>query len=278
MYVKRKESLDRITTKKPQKYFFIDESGDAAFYANGKRLLVGEKDFKPLLLMGMIEIEDKQSIHKFLISFQEEIKKDPLYNSLKCVKDPDGWYLHAKNDQIEIRTKFVEELRKLNGFRTFVVIGRKRLDLFQSKHNSNESEFYFDMIFHLLKDRLNDENVHYQIFLANRKGNDALKLKEAINKAIQRDNQKRKTKLTIQFDCRTIPSSTTPELSIVDYMLWSLQRYILLKEARYYMALREKYNLIIDLYDYNNYGSNYYSKSNPFDLEKASEFESGGYV
>jgi hypothetical protein len=276
--LKRRKSLDKTIAKKPQRYFFIDESGDAAFYASGKRLLVGEKDFKPLLLMGMIELEDKASIYKYLNSFQDEIRKDPLYNSLKCVADADGWYLHAKNDQVEIRAKFVEALRKLEGYRTFVVIGRKRLKIFQTKHNSNESEFYFDMIYHLLKDRLNDENYYYQIFLANRKGNDAIKLKEAINKAIERDNQKRKTKLEIHFDCRTIPSSTTPELSIVDYMLWSLQRYILNKEARYYLALKEKYNLIIDLYDFKNFKTNYYHKNNPFELEKASEFERGGYA
>jgi len=81
---------------------------------------------------------------------------------------------------------------------------QKRLRTFQSKHNSKESEFYFDMIYHLLKDRLNDENVFYQILLAGRKGNDALKLKRSIEKALERDNSKRKTKLDIKFDCRFI--------------------------------------------------------------------------
>lgn len=263
---------------KPKKYLFIDESGDAAFYVNNKKLLIGQEGFKPVLLMGMIEIENKEDTYKFINDFQNNIKSDPLYNSLKCVTDPKSWYLHAKNDQLEIRTKFIEALRKQEGIKTYIVIGRKRLRTFQSKHNSNESEFYFDMIYHLLKDRLNDENVFYQILLAGRKGNDALKLKSSIEKALERDNTKRKTKLDIKFDCRTTPSSTTPELSIIDYMLWSLQRYILSEDNRYYFALKEKYNLIIDLYDFRNFKTNYYNKGNRFEKEKASEFRIDGYV
>jgi hypothetical protein len=43
-----------------KKYLFIDESGDPAFYASGKRLIAGQPGFKPILLIGMIEIEEKK--------------------------------------------------------------------------------------------------------------------------------------------------------------------------------------------------------------------------
>ncbi len=248
--------------KLPKKYIFIDESGDAAFYAKGNKLLIGQDGFQSLLLLGMIV----------------QIKSDPLYNTLKCVSDPKGWYLHARNDQLEIRSKFVENLRQANGFKSFTVIGRKRLNTFQSKHNSNENEFYFDMVYHLLKDRLNDNNYHYQILLAGRNGNSAVKLKDAIEKAIARDNERRKKQLNISYDCRTVPSETTPELSVIDYLLWALQRYILKDDARYFLALKEKYNLIIDLYDFINYKTNYYSSKNRFDKTKASKFKIDGYI
>jgi hypothetical protein len=42
------------------KYFFIDESGDAAFYAKGKKLLIGQEGFQPLILLGLIAVEDKK--------------------------------------------------------------------------------------------------------------------------------------------------------------------------------------------------------------------------
>lgn len=264
--------------KLPKKYFFIDESGDAAFYAKGKKLLIGQEGFQPLLLLGLIVVDDKKAIRDFIVSFQNEIKNDPLYNTLKCVADPKGWYLHARNDQIDIRSKFTETLRKQDGYKSFVVIGRKRLSTFENKHNSNESEFYFDMVYHLLKDRLNDENYYYQIFLSSRTGSSTEKLKDAIDRAIFRDNERRKVTLNIRYNCVTVPSYTTPELSIVDYLLWALQRYILSDDNRYYLALQSKYNLIIDLYDFNNFKKNYYNSKNRFEKSKAGEFKIDGYL
>lgn len=267
---------------KKKTYLFIDESGDASFYAKKNRLLVGTDGFQPLLLLGLVVLEDKNEIHKKIKSLREEIKNDSLYNSLKCVANPKGWYFHARNDQPEIRTKFIELIRKIDGFKSYIVIGRKRLDLFHKKHNKSENEFYFDMVYHLLKDRLNNEDVFYQIFLSKRTGNSAEKLKDAIEKAIERDNNKRKTPVVIEYDCRTIQSDSSPELSIIDYLMWALQRYILLKDSRFYNALVQKMNLIIDLYDFEKFGSknnNYYHpKKNKFELEKAGEFNPDGYI
>ncbi len=249
-----------------------------AFYAKGKKLLIGQEGFQPLLLLGLIVTEDKKAIRDFVVNFQNEIKEDPLYNTLKCVANPKGWYLHARNDQIDIRSKFTEALRRQKGYKSFAVIGRKRLSTFENKHNSNESEFYFDMVYHLLKDRMNDENYFYQIFLSGRTGSSAEKLKKAIDRAIARDNERRKIELNIKYDCRTVPSYLTPELSVIDYLLWALQRYILSDDNRYYLALKEKFNLIIDLYDFKNFRQNYYSSTNRFEKIKAGEFKMDGYL
>ena len=56
---------------KPKKYLFIDESGDAAFYVNNKKLLIGQEGFKPVLLMGMIELENKEETYNFINDFQQ---------------------------------------------------------------------------------------------------------------------------------------------------------------------------------------------------------------
>ena len=84
--------------------------------------------------------------------------------------------------------------------------------------------------------------------------------------------------ISIDFS-NIVLSNQYPELSIVDYLLWALQRYILKGEDRFFMALRDKYNLIIDLYDTEHYkgkekgNTNYYTKQNPFDILKASIFD-----
>ncbi len=260
--------------KLPKKYIFIDESGDAAFYAKGKKLLIGTDGFKPLLVLGMIMCDDKKHLHQAVTNFQNQLLNDALYNTLPCITKSNQWFLHARNDQLEVRAKFIELLRNITGFESYHVIGRKKLNTFQSKHNSNENEFYFDLVYHLLKDRLNNENYFYQIFLAARNGNTANLLKAAIDKAIAKDNHKRENKLNIKFDCRIVQTNQTPEMSIVDYLLWSLQRHLLSDEARYYKALENKYNLIIDLYS--TADNNYYTAQNRFNKNEAAEFRNDG--
>ena len=162
------------------------------------------------------------------------------------------------------------------------MIGRKRLDLFRKKHNNNETEFYFDLLYHLLKDRLNNEEIKYQILLSARNKNTQHKLKEAIYNAIKRNNSKRKLPKQINYNSEIVNSADTPELSIVDYLLWVLQRYIIKSDKRFYNVLESKFNLIIDLYDFDKYktkgNSNYYHSKNKFSLEKAEAFKSDGYI
>jgi hypothetical protein len=133
-----------------------------------------------------------------------------------------------------------------------------------------------------LKDRLNKEKEFYQLLLSARDKNTTTKLQLAVTKALDRDNSKRKIPMSINYNCEIVQSKLTPELSIVDYLLWALQRYILSGDGRYYLALEQKYNLIIDLYDFERFNgkgeSNYYHLKNRFDLEKASEFRRDGYV
>lgn len=261
-------------------YCFIDEGGDSSFYASGKKLLVGSGGFQPNLNLGMIMLEDKKGIQDKISNFIDGLKNDPLYNSIHSFKQ-ENWYLHARGDHSEIRSKFFELLRELEGYKSYFVIGRKRLGTFQNKHNSNEREFYFDLVYHLLKDRLREEDCQYQIFLSARKKSTQEHLGSAIGKAIERDNKRRKIPKDIKFKFDIVRSEDTLELSIVDYLLWALNRYIVQKEERFFKALQHKYNLIIDVYDVEKFKlkmGNYYHRDNPFCIENASEFRTDGYV
>jgi hypothetical protein len=258
-------------------YFFIDESGDAAFYAKRKKLIVGQEGFQPMLNIGMVTMTDKSLVRKSIVDFRQRLLDDPLYNTLPCLRDPQG-YLHARSDQIDVRAKFVEFLRQLDGYRVYIVLGRKRLRTFENKHNNNEKEFYFDLVYHLLKDRMDSPEDQYQIFLSAREKSTQKYLGDAISKAVERDNTKRPVPIDIHYQYDIVRSQDTPELSIIDYFLWALQRYILVGEDRYYKALQHKFNLIIDLYDTAHDGSNYYHPSYPFTITMASPFQSDGYL
>ncbi len=39
-----------------------------------------------------------------------------------------------------------------------------------------------------------------------------------------------------------------PELSIIDYLMWAVQRDILQGESRYFEAMKSKYETVLNLY------------------------------
>ena len=94
---------------------------------------------------------------------------------------------------------------------------------------------------------MNNEANFYQILLANRNKSTQLNLQEAIENALIIDNKKRVEPLKINYNSEIVRSKDTPELSIVDYMLWVLQRYINKGDKRFYKVLESKFNIIIDM-------------------------------
>jgi hypothetical protein len=40
-----------------------------------------------------------------------------------------------------------------------------------------------------------------------------------------------------------------PELSIIDYLMWAVQRKLLKGESRYFDALKDKYETVLNLYE-----------------------------
>ncbi len=257
-------------------YLFIDESGDATFYAKRKKLLIGQEGFQPMLNLGLVTLEDKKNIRKAVVDFQHEIHADPLYSGIYSVKRP-NWYLHARGDAPEIRAKFIELIRMLPGYEIYVVIGRKRLKTFENKHNSNEKEFYFDLVYHLLNGLFKDEYTDYRVFLSARESSTQHHLARVIDRAIERDNRdlEKPWKITYQHDI--VRSEDTPELSIIDYYLWALQRYILKGEERFYESLKHRYTFILDLYN-ENAATSQFDQHNLFTKEKVEEFRNDGYL
>lgn len=151
-----------------KKYLFIDESGDPVFYGNRKKLLVGTEGFQPYLIIGMIETSDRKALRKAVVGFMDNIKADRLYNSIPSVNADKGWFVHARGDHPEIRAKFFELLRNLDGFKAHIVIAKKELNIFNRKHNNNPTEFYFDVLHHLLNGRLTDSKCSYNLYLSQR--------------------------------------------------------------------------------------------------------------
>lgn len=68
-----------------------------------------------------------------------------------------------------------------------------------------------------------------------------------MEKALQASEAK--TGGQIKCKLQIVPSREMPELSIIDYLMWAVQRKVLTGEDRYFNALKHKYETLIDLYD-----------------------------
>jgi hypothetical protein len=235
-------------TNTPTKYIFIDESGDPSFYGSGKRLLVGTVGFQPYLIIGMIETPNRKKLRKKVVEFMDSIKSDVLYNTIPSLNSKKEWYVHARADHPEVRIKFFELLRQLPDYKAHIVIARKDLSIFNRKHNNNPSEFYFDVLHHLLKNKMIDCDTNYKLYLSQRGNNSMNMFNEAVTKALNSDVINLGKNQKINCSLKIVSNEDVPELSIIDYLMWALQRKLLKGEDRYFDALKEKYGTILELY------------------------------
>ena len=230
-----------------KKYLFIDESGDPVYYGNRKKLLVDAEGFQPYLIIGMIETSDRKALRKAVVDFIQNIRTDSLYNSIPSIKSDTGWFVHARGDHPEIRAKFFELLRNLQGYKAHVVIAKKDLNIFNRKHNNNPTEFYFDVLHHLLNGRLHNTDCQYNLYLSQRGNNSLHHFQKAVDKALEA--REIKTEGKIKYNLEIVASKEMPELSIIDYLMWAIQRKLLKGESRYFDALKNKYGTVLSLYE-----------------------------
>jgi len=73
------------------------------------------------------------------------------------------------------------------------------------------------------------------------------------------------------YQCDMVKANTYPEMSVIDYLLWSVQRYIMKNERRYLTAMEKHFKLIYDVYD-KEAKNNFYKEDNLFFKERISDF------
>ena len=139
-------------------HYFLDEAGDSTFFGKGRLPILGQEGVSNCFILGLLKInEPLEPLRKKIRSLQQQIAEDPYYEkviSIQKKKAKNGYYLHAKNDIPEVRKTAFEFIRSIDcNFEA--VVARKIYYLFENKHHSKESEFYADLLSHLLKNRLN---------------------------------------------------------------------------------------------------------------------------
>ena len=248
---------------------FIDEAGDMTFFLKRKAPApLGSNGISRTFILGMAYIkQDLNQVREHISLFCKEIERDPYFNEIPSIEkriDKGNFYLHAKDDPPELRYKFLMFLLENVDFSVQMVVGRKRLTRFRNKHNSQEREFYADLLSHLLKDKGNYEKLVINIAErgSSTKNNN---LESALSQAHERHAKTRQYEYKADIKFNVQRYSSEPILAITDYILWTVQRVFEKGETRFYDVVKDRIPLILDLYDTTKYESyrNYYGPKNP---------------
>jgi hypothetical protein len=260
------------------RWFFVDEAGDPAFYAKGKKLIVGNDGCSRTFSVGFLRTYDPQAIRAKLTEVRLEIMNDKYFKAIPSIAKTLRAF-HAKDDVPEVRKLVYAALDKMDfGFQ--VIVGRKHVQLFTQRHKESQDLFYDDLVSHLFSRQLHLATENTIIFA--RRGDKARQhaLRAAVERGTEEFRKKYKTAATTKVHIETSQPAQDAVLQATDYVLWSVQRAFERGEMRYFDYMREKIELVWDVYDFRKLkeikkggtkGSVVYDrKNNPFDIKKAS--------
>ena len=165
-----------------------------------------------------------------------------------------------------------EQLAKLS-FTAQVVVARKLEPMFRTRSQGSQDHFYDDLVSRLFENRLHRIQTNTITFA--RRGNKARQhaLRKAIEDGVARFQKKWDVQVTTTVHVQTSQPHQEPLLQVVDYANWAVYRALERGEMRYFDYLREKFELVVDVFDHARYkgGGNWYTREkNPFDAKKAS--------
>ncbi|MCL4871965.1 MAG: DUF3800 domain-containing protein [Anaerolineae bacterium] len=249
-----------------QNWFFVDESGDPVFYDRRRKLIVGEASCSPILMLGFIETTDPHSLRQSILKLQQEIVADPYFAGVPSLAKTQIAF-HAKDDLPEIRYRVYKHLATLD-FRAQFVVARKSERIFLNQFGGNEGVFYDSLITRLFQNVLHRYQRNSIIFAKRGSRDRQEPMQQAIQQAKERFEAAWDTAVTTNITIQAQRPRGEPCLSIIDYMNWAVYRAFTRGEMRFYDTVASKVSLLVDLYDYQQYPKNWYSKKNPFHINK----------
>lgn len=255
-------------TAQETRYYFVDESGDPVFYDDRGRIILGHEGVSPILIVGFILTTNPGKIRKRLLELRETVTKDPYLQGIPSLQKT-AIAFHAKDDCPEVRERVFRCLAELD-FSAEVFVARKIENIFKKRHHSNENEFYDDLVSKLFQNKLHmaTDNKIYFAVRGNRKRQ--APLEQAILTAKTQFEQKRNVSIQTTITIQPQSPYGEPCIQVIDYVNWAIQRAFLRKETRFLSMIGDKLKYVVDIYDTDKYPKNFYSKTNPFDVNKIS--------
>lgn len=256
------------TKKQKEHYYFVDEAGDPVFFDKYGNNIVGQEGCSKILLLGLIKTNDPKSLRQTIDNLRKEIVADPYLQNIPSLKKT-ALSFHAKDDAPEVREKVFKAITNLN-FTAEFIVARKIEALFRKRHQAKQNLFYDDLIIKLLENKLHLAEKTYIYFSVRGNKTRQAPLEEAIQ--VAKNSFESKHGVSVDTSIEIIPQSPIGEpcLQIVDYMNWAVQRAFTKGEDRFYKFIENKVKFLCDVYDFDKYPDNYYSRGNKFDVNKIS--------
>lgn len=257
--------------EKPR-WYFVDEAGDPAFYGKGKKIIVGEEGCSRVFSVGFLRTHDPQLIRSKLADVRLEVLVDRYLKAVPSVQKSLRAF-HAKDDCPEVRRLVFAALEKID-FGVQVIVGRKAEYRFRGTHGGSQDQFYDDLVGRLFQRQLH-LSVQNTIVFATR-GNKTRQhaLRAAVEAGADRFRQAYEGAAVTAVEVLTSQPAQEPALQAVDYCLWAVHRAFEREEMRYFDFLREKIELVWDVFDVKRIQAGqstiYDRKRNLFDIKKVS--------
>lgn len=249
-------------------YFFVDEAGDPTFFGRHGKNIVGIKGCSKILILGFIRTNNPDKLRKEIIKLNQEIINDPFYKGVPSIEKTRICF-HAKDDIPEVRERVYRKISALD-FKAEFFVARKIEAIFLKRHLGKENLFYDDLVSKLFENKLH--KVEKSIIYFATRGNKTRQkpLEDAIEKATLTFEKKWGIKIDGQINVLPQSPAGEPCLQIADYMNWAVQRAFIKSEMRFYNLVEDKISFLVDIYDFNKYPRNFYSRKNKFDITKIS--------
>jgi hypothetical protein len=217
---------------------FLDEAGDTTFFGKRRVPILGHDGVSLCFGLGMVRfvpavIEMRDQVEELCRAVELDEYVNRIPSVTKRVQSG-GFFFHAKDDPPEVREKLFKWIRDTDCSMEMVV-GRKIPALFARKHHGKDSEFYADLLSHLLKNKL---QLGQRLVI-----NVAERGKTTRNNVLQMALAKARERFTKRKDPAAISSEvvfnvqnprTEPLLCVPDYLAWTVQRVFERGETRYY--------------------------------------------
>lgn len=257
--------------------YYVDESGDATIFGQRGKVLVGTQGCSRYFILGVLDIPNPLSLQEELDELRRSLLADPYFKGVPSMQPSarkTSLHFHAKDDLPEVRREVLSLLQR-HQCRFFAVVRDKqrvlkyvqRRNTLDLSYRYRPSELYDYMVRVLFKNILH-KDPHYEIFFSKRwKKNRTEALNQALQKSQKRFSEQFGKEVSSTISIIHQSSQESAGLQMVDYFLWSLQRFYERKEDRYIDLLWSSVSLIHDLDDIreNPYGV-YYTRKKPLKL------------